>query len=210
MTATLHPRRALVGARAFAALALVLALPGCALRAPQPGSGLDQAARRDQLLALGSWDLRGRIAVRADSGGGQGDFEWHQQGEHTRIRLSGPFGAGAWQLDWDPQSVTVSGRDGTATRRWTGADATTQFLDEQLGWSFPAVSTRYWLLGLADPDAAAQETRAADGRLEILEQDGWTVRYERYTEAPGLAMPAKIVLESARARLRVVIDRWRL
>lgn len=207
MTATLRSRRLV--SRALAVLVLVLTLPGCALRPPQPEPVADQAARRDRLLALESWDLRGRIAVRAGSDGGQGDLEWRQQGEHTRIRLSGPFGAGAWQLDWDPQSVTVSGRDGTVTRRWTGADATTQFLEEQLGWSFPAVSTRYWLLGLSDPGAAALETRAADGRLAVLEQSGWTVRYERYIEVAGLAMPAKIVLENARARLRVVIDRWR-
>ncbi|MCC7256760.1 MAG: outer membrane lipoprotein LolB [Gammaproteobacteria bacterium] len=191
-------------------LLLVLTLPGCALRSPAPAGSVDWEQRRTELLAIGDWTLRGRFAVKAEGGGGQGSLEWRQQGEHSRIHLSGPFGTGAWEIDWDARSLTVRSRDGEVTRRWTGEDAAGQFLAEQLGWSFPAVSTRYWLLALADPRSTARETWSAEGRLAALEQNGWTVTYGRYVETAGLAMPGRIVLENTRARLRVVVDRWQL
>lgn len=206
MPATVRACRPPVTAMALGLLAL---LQGCSLRAPEPAPA-DWGARREQLMALAGWDLRGRIAVKANGGGGQGDLHWHQQGPAARIRLSGPFGAGAWEIDWDPGVVTVRSRNGEFTRQWQGEAAAGEFLESQLGWSFPAASTRYWLLALPDPGSVAAETFAADGRLATLEQNGWTVTYQRYTEAAGIALPSRMELESGQARLRVVIDRWRL
>ena len=77
--------------RASCILALVLA--GCAVERPAPS--VDWSARAAQVSALPAWSARGRIAVRAESGGGQGDLRWSQSGEEARIRVSGPFGAGA-------------------------------------------------------------------------------------------------------------------
>jgi outer membrane lipoprotein LolB len=199
-------RRACLGALVSAAV--LLGLGACSLRAPEPVSGADWAARRDRLLALSAWHLRARIAVKADTGGGQGDLQWQQQGEQTRIRVNGPFGAGAYEIRWDPGFLSVTSRNGEISRSWSGQDAAEQFLAEQLGWSFPAISTRYWLLGLPDPGSPARETFSPEGRLAALDQSGWTVTYERYVEVSRLSMPAKIVLQNPRARLRLVIDRW--
>lgn len=187
-----------------------LVLASCSLRGPERPvePTANWAERRAQLQSLPRWDLRGRIAVKADQGGGQGDIEWQQQGDATHIRVSGPFGAGAYEIRWDPASLSINSRNGEFSRSWPGQDAAQQFLTEQLGWAFPAVSTRYWLLGLPDPGFPAQETFAPDGRLAALDQNGWTVTYERYVQVASLAMPAKIVLVNPRARLRLVIDRW--
>jgi len=94
---------------------------------------------------------------------------WRQSGDTSLIRVSGPFGAGAYEIRWDPASLTVTSRNGEYTRDFTGADAAEQFLTEQLGWSFPAISTRYWLLGLPDPAFQSHATRDADGALLSLE-----------------------------------------
>jgi outer membrane lipoprotein LolB len=185
-------------------------LGGCALRQPEVAPGVDWAQRSERLLALDSWQARGRIAVKAEKGGGQGDLVWEQHGAQARIHMAGPFGAGAYEIRWDERSLTVSSRNGEFSRGYTGPDAAEQFLAEQLGWSFPAASTRYWLLALADPASPAQSTFAADGRLAALDQNGWAVTYDRYTEQSGLPMPAKITLENSRARVRLVIDRWTL
>jgi len=194
------------GLPGMACLAMLLA--GCATRTPQPEALVDWPARDARLLLLDRWDLRGRIAVKADSGGGQGDLQWRQQGEATDIRVSGPFGAGAYAIRWDAQSLSVSSRDGEYVRSWSGRDAAEQFLAEQLGWSFPAVSSRYWLRGLPDPASPAKGTYAARGELVSLEQSGWTVTYGRYVEVANLLMPARIEMQNPRARLRLVIDRW--
>ena len=202
----------MTGARLRPGLLLLLStailLGGCTLRRPEAMPGVDWAQRRERLLALDTWQARGRIAVKAQSGGGQGNLEWQQQGEQARIRVRGPFGAGAYEIRWDPQTLTVISRNGEFSRDYAGADAAEQFLAEQLGWSFPAASTRYWLLGVPDPAFPAQETRAPDGELVALDQNGWAVTYERYTDQRTLPMPAKITLQNSRARVRLVIDRW--
>lgn len=180
---------------------------GCAaLPPPLPQADWDQ--RRARLLGLEQWQARGRIAVKSDAGGGQGDLRWQQSGASSDIRLSGPFGAGAYQIRWEPERLTVRSRDGEFSRAYDGADAAEQFLAEQLGWSFPAASTRYWMLGVLDPAFAGEERFSAAGELAGLEQNGWSVSYERFSEAAGMPMPAKLTLQSPRARVRLVIDQW--
>jgi outer membrane lipoprotein LolB len=191
---------------AAASIAAVLLLAGCTLQRPVPP--VDWQARTAQLAALESWQARGRIAVKSPDGGGQGDLLWRQEGESARIRVSGPFGAGAWEIRWDPALLTIAGRDGELTRAYTGPDAAEQFLTEQLGWSFPAMSVRYWLLGLPHPAFPAHETRGAAGELLELEQNGWNVRYQQYVRADGIPMPARLTAENELARLRLAVDRW--
>jgi outer membrane lipoprotein LolB len=181
-------------------------LSGCALRPAAPEVSWDE--RRARLLELSAWQARGRIAVKSESGGGQGDLQWEQAGAASRIRLSGPFGAGAYEIRWDPQMLTIASRNGELSRTYTGPDSAEQFLTEQLGWAFPAASTRFWLLGVLDPGLAGEEHFAPDGRLAGLSQNGWSVTYDRFTEQGGLAVPAKIILQNDRARVRLVIDRW--
>jgi len=192
----------------LAALVAALVLAGCAARAPAPPAAVDWTARAAALAGLADWQARGRIALKAEDRGGQGDLAWVQRGPEARIRVSGPFGAGAYAIHWDAARLTVTSRDGEISREWVGADAAQQFLAEQLGWSFPAVSARWWLLGLPDPATPAAQIFTAEGQLAALEQDGWTVRYDRFADAGGWPMPVRLVVEGERARLRMVIDRW--
>lgn len=186
---------------------IAVLLDGCALCPTTPAT-VDWAERSERLLALSAWEAEGRIAVKTGRGGGQGDLRWAQQGAESRVRVSGPFGAGAYLIRWDPATLTVSSRNGEYSRSYEGPDAADQFLAEQLGWSFPASSARYWLLGVPDPQFVAEQTFAADGRLAAIVQNGWTVTYDRFTEHASLPMPAKMAIESARARLRLVLDDW--
>jgi len=190
------------------ALALGM-LAGCAaLRPVAEAPPVDWAARDARVAALADWQARGRIAVKSARGGGQGDVQWRQSGEAARIRVSGPFGAGAYEIRWDPGALRVLSRNGEFVREWQGAAAAEAFLGEQLGWPFPAASIRWWVLGLAGLASPATPEVTPRGELARLEQDGWTVSYERYGEAAGLPMPERLVLEGPQVRLRVVIDHW--
>jgi len=125
--------------------------------------------------------------------------------------VSGPFSAGAYEIRWAPGRLTVLSKRGEVAADYAGPGAAERFLDEQLGWSLPVANTRHWLLGLAGPDSPAVETMDAEGLLAGLTQDGWQVRYDEYRPAQGgIAMPRKLVLESAAGRIRLVIDAWRL
>jgi outer membrane lipoprotein LolB len=188
---------------------LALFVAGCAALPPLvPQVPWDE--RRARLLSLEQWQARGRIAVKSATGGGQGDLQWRQAGAVSDIRVSGPFGAGVYQIRWEPDRLTVRSRDGEFSRAYDGADAAEQFLAEQLGWSFPAASVRYWVLGVLDPTFAGAERFAANGGLAGIEQNGWSVTYDRFNEAAGVPMPAKLTLRNDRARVRLVIDRWEL
>lgn len=190
-------------------LGLALLVAGCAAL-PPPAPQVPWDERRTRLLGLEQWQARGRIAVKSDTGGGQGDLHWQQAGAISDIRVSGPFGAGAYQIRWEPERLTVRSRDGEFSRAYDGADAAEQFLAEQLGWSFPAASVRYWMLGVLDPTFAGEEQFAANGGLTGIEQNGWSVTFDRFNEAAGLSMPAKLTLQNEHARVRLVIDRWEL
>ena len=83
-------------------------------------------------------------------------------------------------------------------------------MTERFGWSLPVYSMRFWMLGVSDPAAGADETVDDDGVLVELAQGGWLIRYDGYTEKHGTLLPRKIVMESGDVRIRVVADRWRV
>ncbi len=190
-------------------MAAFVALVGCVSRPTVPG-GVDWERRAESLLQLPRWEARGRIAVKSGGEGGQGTIRWVQDGANVRIVLSGPFGVGAYQLDWTDDELVVTGKAGELTLAYAGADAAERFLMDQLGWSFPARSTRYWVLGIADPHFSSQVNFDADGRLEGLEQNGWVVSYDRFINEQGRWMPRKIVMENQRGRVKLIVDQWRL
>jgi len=198
--------------RSFLLLVLLGAglLAGCATRGPISGPELSPAVRRATLEAIDNWEARGRIALKTPGTSGQGSFAWTQMGNQAVLRVSGPFGAGAYEIRWDPARLTVLSKHGEVAADYTGPDAAERFLGEQLGWTLPVANTRHWLLGLAGPDSPAVETVDASGLLAGLAQDGWQVRYDEYRPQGGIAMPRKLVLESSAGRIRLVIDAWQL
>ena len=168
----------------------------------------DPAARRAALGAVGTWEARGRIALKTPGASGQGNFAWLQSGDRTVLRVAGPFGAGAYEIRWEPARLTVLSGRGEVAADYTGPDAARRFLEEQLGWSLPVTNARYWLLGLAGPDTSAVETLDGSGLLAALVQDGWDVSYGEYRPQGAFALPRKLDLASGAGRIRLVIDHW--
>lgn len=191
-----------------AVLVAAALLAACAVQPRVPGTTIGWSERREALLELADWQARGRIAVKTADGGGQGSLRWKQAGSEATIRLSGPFGAGAYEIRWTPGHVVVTGRGGRVETDYRGADAAQRFVDEQIGWRFPAQSTRYWLLGVPDPSRRSRERFGPDGWLASIEQDGWSIGYDVFELHDGNWLPGKIVMQRENARIRLVIDRW--
>jgi outer membrane lipoprotein LolB len=187
---------------------LALLLSACTLRKPVE---VEWEAQRAQVYAASEWSFKGRMAVKVEDdaqAGGQLSMRWQQSDDISQIRLSGPLGVGAWQLVWEPDRVSVSDADGERTMLYTGPEAAEDFMQAELGWAFPAQSIRYWVKGLPDPAAPAQERTAADGELLGLNQHGWAIDYERYAEFDELVMPVRITLAGRGVRLRMAISKW--
>lgn len=205
----LRTGRQTAGSLAVVVAATLLASCAAPVRRAEPPES--PAARRAAIEAVSSWEARGRLALKmhvTSAQGGQGSFIWTQAGDLTVLRVSGPFGAGAYEIRWEPSGIQVLSGRGEVAAEYAGPAAAERFLQEQVGWSLPVANARQWLLGLAGPDSGAVETLDGDGLLIALEQDGWRVHYDEYRQQGGIALPRKLVLESDAGRIRLVVDKW--
>jgi outer membrane biogenesis lipoprotein LolB len=65
------------------------------------------------------------------------------------------------------------------------------------------------MLGLAAPGEHQWSEPDASGTV-VLQQEGWRIAYQRYSTEFGPRLPMRIQASSGAARVRIVIDRWRL
>ena len=106
---------------AVAILAATL-LAGCA-RPVREAPAMGPVERAAALARITRWEARGRIALKSPGANGQGTFRWMQSDDVTVLRISGPFGAGAYEIRWQPAQLTIlSGRGEVAAER-AGPDA---------------------------------------------------------------------------------------
>jgi len=189
-------------------LFLLLGLAACTSVRPVMAPGWSE--RQASLAAVENWALHGRMAFRSGEEGGQARLEWQQFADTSQIQLAGPFGAGAYNLVWEPQFVSLADASGERSIEYTGAAAAENFLTEQLGWSFPAGSIRYWVMGLPDPANASDIQFDEAGQLATIRQYDWDVQYERFQNIDGYVLPTRITIQNDDARLRIVVSDWRL
>jgi outer membrane lipoprotein LolB len=192
-------------------LLLVVALSACSsLREASAPVDDSMAQRIAQLSLLDDWSMQGRIAVKQPEGSGQGKILWEQAGETVDIGLAGPLGAGAINIHWVPDELTMVGADLDVQHRYTGGDAAEQFLAEQLGWQFPAASIRYWLLGIPNPGYQFEQEFGEAGELLSISQLGWRVQYQRFARVDAHLLPSKLRIQNTEVRLRLIVDSWSL
>ena len=91
--------------------------PSCRACATLPvgsdGLGLEQ--RRAQLDSVGTWEMRGRLAVDTGERGFQGSFNWRQHDDALELAVRGPLGSGVLQVAGRPDALTVTARGETRT-----------------------------------------------------------------------------------------------
>jgi outer membrane lipoprotein LolB len=189
------------------ALCLVLALlaTGCATLQQRRGlgEGVERrgAQRSEALATVQGFSLQGRFT---QVGGSGGSLRWQQRADgQFELQLSGPFGAGAIAMNGTTERVEVRSKQGTQI-----ASNPQQWMLENLGWTLPLDKLRSWALGR--PAAGAIEHYELDeaGQLTLLQQNQWTVRFDRYKTVGSLALPGRIEAEQGEVQLRLVIDRW--
>lgn len=177
---------------------------GCASVPRQPGAPLDI-----DLAQLDAWQARGRIGVSGPETGGSGSFDWQQRDDRTDLQIRGPVGVGSvrLQLQGDPASPSLKLETGDG-RALESTDAWNE-LEARLGAPVPAGSLRFWILGLAAPGAHQWREPTSDG-VTTLEQGGWRIDYQRFSTEPGARVPVRMSASNGTARVRIVVDRWRL
>jgi outer membrane lipoprotein LolB len=178
---------------------------GCASVPKQaPGSAIPA-----DLNDLDRWQARGRLGVSGAENGGSGSFEWRQRGNQSDVEIRGPVGIGGVRLqmrgDGANPELTLETSDG----RKLQSDAAWSELQTQLGVSVPAGHLRFWMLGLAAPGEHRWHEANANG-VVTLEQDGWRIDYQKYSDESGARVPMRMTAINGDARVRIVVDRWQL
>ena len=161
------------------------------------------STHQSQLDSLEAWTLDGRISLRKDEEVWHASLHWQQIDSAYHINLFGPFGAGAARLDGSPQSAILQ-HDGQTTQ----SDDAEALLRQQLGVQVPVRGLRYWAIGLVAPDSEYIQKLDPAGRLAVLEQNGWRVRYRAYQTVKGYTLPSKIFLDREGLDVRLVVDQW--
>ena len=189
---------------AIAVLAL-LALSACATQKGVDLPDLSQWESREAILGqLDQWQFNGRIAVKTNDDGFNGKLRWVQDEDMWRATVSGPLGIGSVRIQGDAEGVEITDKDGAVT---VLRDVETE-LYYRYGWTIPVDSLRYWVLGIPDPRVPAETELDDIDHLKRLEQRGWGVDFDRYREAGGQQMPARLVAASSETTVRLIIDKW--
>lgn len=162
---------------------------------------------RTELLGLKSWTAIGKLSIRSEDDAWVAALNWRQDGDAYRIRLGGPLGQGGLELVGDASSVTLK----TADNKTYTADDPEQLLYETVGWRIPLSGLRYWILGRTEPRVRVDSIQINKaGRVLMVEQSGWQVRYLRYNDFERLVLPTKAALETEHLSAKVLVTRWTL
>jgi len=151
----------------------------------------------------------GRFAVTTASAAQResvsGRFALEIRGVQQLLELSSPLGTTVARIEIDPSGARATGAQMQEVR---GADA--DALTEQLlGWPLPVAGLADWIEGRPVPNRVARIERE-NGRIVLLEQDGWTIRLAEHFEING--GPRRLVLERPAGAntpsvvLRLIVD----
>ncbi|HXZ85031.1 MAG TPA: lipoprotein insertase outer membrane protein LolB [Myxococcota bacterium] len=191
---------------AWSAAAAALALLGGCRTTPLPAPAAPPwQERRPQLQAREHFELKGRVAVAAAGQGFNARLRWAQRGTLSQVALEGPLGAGGVHISAQGGDLDIVTANGARLQN----DAAHAELSARLGFDPPIASLRYWILGVPDPGQPADETLdQARQHLTRLEQEGWRIDYAGYTAVGGEWLPARVTLERADVRVRLLVDDW--
>ena len=200
-----------VGARRGLLTTLILLttlLAGCAARPPRVHEPAVQAwpERLRALQAIEHFQLAGRIAASNGSDAFSAGVHWRQQGDDAVIDLSGPLGLGAAHIVQSGSILSVTNAQGVA---YHGPPAGEQ-LASTLGFDPPLASLRYWVLGVSDPSPVTARVLDAQQRLVRLQQQGWQIDYEQYSQVQDQWLPHRVSITQGRYRLKLVVNSWQL
>jgi outer membrane lipoprotein LolB len=175
------PRRAALGLAAAA----IVALSGCASVKPQ-GPSTSNAATA--VTAQTSRAYHGRFAVQYVDQNGQernayGNFDWQERGDTVTLQLRNPLGQTMAIVTSSPSAATLE----LPNRQPLTADNVSTLMQNALGFALPVEGLRYWLQPSVAPTSKAKTEKdpQQDTRLKEIQQDGWTIDYIAYADAPA-------------------------
>lgn len=152
-----------------------------------------------------SFTLNGRIAISHNGTRHSAGLRWAHRAQSDELLLLAPLGATAARVYRDADQATLDDGD----KHYRAADAES-LMQQVLHWHLPLNGLHRWVLGLPDAGSAARVERDAGGRIVVLYQDDWEVRYLRYAGDQPDSMPTHLRLSREGLQLQLLIDEWEL
>lgn len=177
---------------------LLAMLGGCALLPAAPAP----VARPAQSESI-PFALNGRIAINHQGTRHSAGLRWTHRERYDEILLLAPLGATAARVYRDAQQATLDDGD----KHYQDADAEA-LMRQVLGWHLPLGGLHHWVLGMTDTGSPAQIERDEQGRITVLHQHGWEVRFLRYADDKPDSLPARLQLSHDDLQMQLLIDEW--
>jgi outer membrane lipoprotein LolB len=194
------------GALTLAAVGAMI-LSGCAVQQRAPST----STAANSITAQTSRAYHGRFAITYDDQTGQqrnayGNFDWQETGDTVTLQLRNPLGQTLGIVTSSPSSATLE----LPNRAPQTADNVSELMRSTLGFALPVEGLRYWLQPSPAPTSRAKTTMDAssnNGRLKQIQQDGWTIDYLAYADAPATGVK-RVNLSRAEPALdiKLVVD----
>ncbi|RQH04606.1 lipoprotein insertase outer membrane protein LolB [Paraburkholderia dinghuensis] len=189
------------------ATAALFALAGCATQPPHEPSTSNATT---SLTTQTTRAYHGRFAVQYVDRYGQernayGNFDWRETGSTVTLQLLNPLGQTLAIVTSSPAQATLE----LPNRQPLTADNVSTLMQQALGFALPVEGLRYWLQPSVAPTSSAQTTDDPQNpsRLAQIEQDGWTIHYTAYADAPATGVRLlNLKREDPPLQIKLVLD----
>lgn len=168
-------------------------LSGCATRPVMP---------RPVQVDAASFAMNGRISVIHNGSRDAAGLRWVHLAQSDEILLLTPLGQTVARIYRDDANSTLD----EGGRHYQDRDVESLMM-QVLGWRLQLDGLHHWVLGTKAEGAALVE-RDILGRITVLHQDGWEVRYLRYADDRADSLPARMQLSRKDLQLTLLIDEW--
>jgi len=200
-------RRPALGVAAAALLAGSLTLAGCATQPPHEPS---TARATTSLTTQTNRAYHGRFAVQYNDQNGQqrnayGNFDWRETDSTVTLQLLNPLGQTLAVVTSSPAEATLE----LPNKQPLTADNVSTLMQQALGFALPVEGLRYWLQPSVAPTSRARTTPDPQDpqRLAQIQQDGWTIDYLAYADAPATGVKrVNLTRENPPLQIKLVLD----
>jgi outer membrane lipoprotein LolB len=146
--------------------------------------------------------MNGRISVKHNGSRDSAGLRWTHQALNDEILLLNPLGQTAARIYRDDEHATLD----EGTKHYQDQDVESLMM-QVLGWRLQLDGLHHWVLGMPSGSDALIE-RDELGRITVLHQEGWEVRYQRYADETADSLPSRLQLSRENLQLTLLIDEW--
>ena len=157
----------------------------------KPPDIVNATANDAKLIALSSWQLRGRMAFKSENETVSTNIRWIQSGEEFEFILSNVIGVTLLELNFKDGLATLNVDDKT----YQGSDP--ELLIWQVSqWQIPIANMQRWVKGLSNQQEMAQRDERGLLRsiIPVTSQVDWQVDYTEYTQASDVVLPRQLTI----------------